>query len=208
MSEKEKSTKVSPSSFFKGKGLWIAAAVVLLLWVVGSFNGLVGNRENVRKEFANVQTQYQRRADLIPNLVSTVQGAADFEQETLTAVVDARAKATSTRIDAGNISPEQIQEYQAAQGELGQALSRLLVTVEAYPEIKANQNFLDLQTQLEGTENRIAVARSDFNEVAQGYNTRVQTLPTSIVAGIFGFDSFAYFEADQGAENAPDVNFN
>lgn len=188
-------------------GIIVGIIVVIGLIVVGSYNGLVGSRENVNTKLANIQSQYQRRADLIPNLVSTVRGAADFERETLESVTDARARATQVTIDPSSASPEQLQEYQNAQGELSQALGRLLAVAESYPQLTATQNFKDLQIQLEGTENRISVARNDFNEAARGYNTSVQRFPTNITAGIFGFDSFAYFEAETGADQAPDVNF-
>lgn len=181
--------------------------LVLLLSIGGSYNGLVGKRENVRKSLSNVQTQYQRRSDLIPNLVSTVKGAANFEQTTLTGVVEARSKATSITIDPSNATPEQLQKYQDAQGELSQALGKLLAITENYPELKAVGAFQDLQVQLEGTENRIAVARKDFNDTAGGYNSSVQKFPTNVTAGIFNFDQFPYFQADQGADKAPTVNF-
>lgn len=184
-------------------------AIVLLgaLIIGGSYNGLVGKRENVNKALSNIQTQYQRRSDLIPNLVSTVKGAANFEQTTLNQVVDARAKATSITIDPSKATPQQLQQYQSAQGELSQALGRLLAVAEAYPELKAVQSFQDLQVQLEGTENRIAVARTDFNNVAADYNATIKRFPTAIIANLFGFDSFSYFQAESGAENAPSVNF-
>ncbi len=181
--------------------------LLLLLVVVGSYNGLVGQRENVRKTFANVQTQYQRRADLIPNLVNTVKGAANFEQETLTKVTEARAKATSINIDPSKATPQQLAQYQQSQGELSQALGRLLAVTENYPELTATAAFRDLQVQLEGTENRIAVARKDYNDIAGTYNGRVQRFPTNITAGLFGFDQFPYFQAEQGADRAPDVKF-
>lgn len=196
----------------KGKGIIFgiigAVLLVAVIAVIGGYNGLVGKREAVDQSFANIQSQYQRRADLIPNLVSTVQGAADFEQSTLTDVTEARAKATSITIDPSNATAEQLSEYQAAQGELSQALGRLLAVSENYPQLKATEAFRDLQSQLEGTENRIAVARNDFNGVARTYNTSVQTFPTSITARIFGFEKKPYFEADAGAEQAPQVEFN
>ena len=188
-------------------GIIVGVIVIIALIVVGGYNGLVGQRESVNKSFANLQSQYQRRADLVPNLVSTVKGAANFEQSTLTEVTEARAKATSITIDPSTATPEQLAQYQQSQGELSQALGRLLAVTENYPELKAVQGFQDLQVQLEGTENRISVARNDFNSAASGYNTRIQTFPTNITAGIFGFDKFTYFEAEDGAENAPDVNF-
>jgi LemA protein len=188
-------------------GILIGVVLLIAVIIVGGYNDLVGQRENVNKTFANLQSQYQRRADLVPNLVSTVKGAANFEQQTLTDVVEARAKATGITIDPSNATPQQLAQYQQSQGELSQALGRLLAVTENYPELKAVQGFQDLQVQLEGTENRISVARNDFNEVASGYNSRIQTFPTNITANIFGFDKFTYFEADKGADDAPDVNF-
>lgn len=188
-------------------GIIAGVVLVLLIMVVGSYNGLVNQRENVNSKFAALQGQYQRRADLVPNLVSTVKGAANFEQETLTEVTNARARATSISIDPSKATPQQLQQYQQSQGELSQALGRLLAVAENYPQLTATQNFRDLQTQLEGTENRIAVARKDYNDVAAGYNAHIQRFPTTIVANIFGFDKFTYFEADQGAEDAPKVDF-
>ncbi len=186
--------------------------IVLILLVggmfgCGSYNGLVQKDENVNEKWAQVQSQYQRRADLIPNLVNSVKGAADFERGTLTDVINARAKATSTQISADDLSPENVQKFQAAQDQLSGALSRLLVSVERYPDLKANQNFLELQAQLEGTENRIAVARNDFNGVVRDYNQEVRTFPNAIFAGIFGFDVKGFFEASQAAQNAPTVEF-
>lgn len=181
--------------------------LVLLLIVVGGYNGLVTQREDVRKSLANVQTQYQRRADLVPNLVATVKGAANFEQKTLTDVTNARAKATSITIDPSKATPQQLQQYEQSQGDLSQALGRLLAVSESYPQLTATQNFQDLQTQLEGTENRISVARKDYNDIAAGYNAKIQHFPTNITAGLFGFDSFPYFQADQNAQSAPKVDF-
>lgn len=188
-------------------GIIVGALVLIGLILAGSYNGLVGQRESVRTELAQVDAQYQRRADLIPNLVNTVKGAADFEQDTLTEVTEARADATRINIDPSNATPEDLKRYQEAQGELSQALGRLLAVTENYPQLRATEAFRDLQVQLEGTENRITVARQDYNKVAQGYNARIQTFPTNVVAGLFGFDIFAYFEADEGSENAPEVNF-
>ncbi len=187
----------------------IVGAVILLVVVavVGGYNGLVGKREATDQAFSNIQSQYQRRADLVPNLVKTVQGAADFEKSTITDVTDARAKATGVTIDPSKATPEQLRQYQDAQGELSQALGRLLAVTENYPQLKATEAFRDLQSQLEGTENRIAVARNDYNTVARTYNTSIQTFPTNITAGLFGFDKKAYFEADKGAEKAPQVDF-
>lgn len=186
----------------------IIVGVVVILGLIfgGIYNGLVGSREEVNTAWSNVQSQYQRRSDLIPNLVSTVQGAADFEKSTLTQVTEARAKATSINVDANN--PEDIQRFQEAQGEVSSALSRLLAVAENYPQLTATQGFRDLQVQLEGTENRIAVARNDFNGVARRYNTKVQTFPTVIFARMMGFETRPYFEADKGAETAPKVEFN
>lgn len=171
------------------------------------YNTMVQKDETVESQWANVQNAYQRRADLIPNLVNTVKGAANFEQETLTQVIEARAKATSVNISPDNLTPENIQRFQQAQGELSGALSRLLVTVEKYPELKANQNFLELQAQLEGTENRIAVERRKFNETVQDYNSYIRSFPRNIVAGMFDFEKKGYFEAEAGAQQAPTVEF-
>ena len=186
----------------------VVVVVLLAIWGISSYNGLVEKQENVNQAWAQVENQYQRRSDLVPNLVNTVKGAADFEQETLTQVIEARSKATSVQVNAGDLDdPQKLQQFQQAQNQLSGALSRLLVTVEKYPELKANQNFQDLQTQLEGTENRIATERGRFNEAAQSYNTTTRRFPTNIFAGLFGFDEKAYFEAEQGAEQPPEVNF-
>tara|TARA_R110002124_G_scaffold77578_2_gene207805 strand:+ start:754 stop:1344 length:591 start_codon:yes stop_codon:yes gene_type:complete len=193
----------------KGK-LIIGLAVVGLLVIFGISvnNGLVDKEEAVEGAWAQVENQYQRRADLVPNLVNTVKGAANFEQETLTSVIEARSKATSVNISASDLNdPAKFQQFQQAQGELSGALSRLLVSVERYPELKANANFRDLQSQLEGTENRIATERKRYNDTAQNYNSSIRKFPASIFASIGGFDRKAYFEADQGAENAPTVDF-
>lgn len=189
--------------------LIVIIAAILLLGGCGcsGYNSMVSLDENVKAKWANVQSDYQRRADLIPNLVNTVKGAANFEQETLTRVVEARAKATQTTISPDNLTPENIEKFQQAQGELSSALSRLLVTVERYPELKANQNFLNLQTQLEGTENRIKVSRNDFNTSVQTYNQTVRKFPNNIFAGMFGFHVRQPFQADPGAQNAPKVEF-
>mgnify|MGYP000524805075 CR=1 FL=1 len=181
--------------------------VIVVGWYVSTNNKLVDMKGQATKQWANVESSYQRRSDLIGNLVKTVQGAADFERETLTAVIEARAKATSTSIDANNITPEQLAEFQQAQTGLSSALSRLLVTVERYPDIKANQNFLELQSQLEGTENRIKVARDKYNKAVSGYNVSVRKMPSAFVAGITGFSEKGMFEAEAGAEQAPKVNF-
>jgi LemA protein len=185
----------------------VGAAVLLILIIAGGYNNLVGQREAVNKTFANLQSQYQRRADLVPNLVSTVKGAANFEKQTLTDVVNARAKATSITIDPSKATPEQLSQYQQSQGQLSQALGRLLAVSENYPELKAVATFQDLQVQLEGTENRIAVARKDYNDVASVYNAKIQRFPTNITAGIFGFKQFTYFQAEPSAQSAPEVNF-
>lgn len=174
---------------------------------VGTYNQFVQTEEQINGQWAEVQTQYQRRADLIPNLVNTVKGYADFEQETLTGVIEARAKATSVNVDASDLTPEKLAQFQQAQDQLSGALSRLLVTVERYPDLKANQNFLELQAQLEGTENRIAVARRNFNESVQAYNANLRTFPNNIFAGWYGFEAKGYFEAAAGSENAPTVQF-
>lgn len=191
------------------KGLIAVIAIFLVLGFFGcsTYNGLVSKEEEVKSKWANVQTQYQRRADLIPNLVSTVKGAADFEKSTLTAVIQARASATSTKIEADQLTPENIQKFQQAQDQLSGALSRLLVSVERYPDLKANQNFLELQSQLEGTENRINMARNDFNAVVKDYNQTVRAFPAALFAGIFGFQPKGYFEASQSAQAAPTVSF-
>ena len=185
----------------------LAVVIVLGGWIVSKYNGMVKAQESIESVWANVESQYQRRADLIPNLVKTVKGYADFEQETLTNVIEARSKATQTTIDPSNLTPEKLQQFQAAQGELSGALSRLLVTVERYPELKANQNFLELQAQLEGTENRINVARDGFNSEAKGYNTLVKTFPNILIASIFGFDEKPYFKSAEGSDVAPSVEF-
>ena len=171
------------------------------------YNSMVAKDEGVEAQWANVQNAYQRRADLIPNLVNTVKGAANFEQETLTQVIEARAKATSVNISPDNLTPENIERFQAAQGELSGALSRLLVSVERYPELKANQNFLELQAQLEGTENRISVERRKFNETVQDYNSYIRSFPRNMIAGMFDFEQKGYFEAEAGAQTAPTVEF-
>ena len=185
----------------------IAVAVLAVVWGITGYNGLVSMDEGVQTKWADVETQYQRRADLIPNLVNTVKGYAAHESETLQAVVEARAKATSVNIDPSNMSAEQIANFQKAQDGVSSALSRLLVTVEKYPDLKANENFKELQSQLEGTENRISVARRDYNEAARKYNTTLRSFPKNILAGMFGFEKKAYFEAQEGSEQAPTVQF-
>lgn len=193
----------------KKKTLWIVIAVVaiLVIWSVRIYNGLVSKEEGVNAQWGNVETVYQRRADLIPNLVATVKGYADFEQETLTQVIEARANATSVNIDPSNLTPENLAQFQAAQGELSSALSRLLVTVERYPELKANQNFLELQAQLEGTENRISVERRKYNEIARDFNAAIRRIPTKFFAGMAGMEQRGYFEAAEGADATPQVVF-
>ena len=187
----------------------ILAVVGIYLYTkaVGTYNQFVQSEETINGQWAEVETQYQRRADLIPNLVNTVKGYAEFEQETLTGVVEARSKATSIQIDPTNLTPEKLAEFQQAQDQLSGALSRLLVTVEKYPDLKANQNFLELQAQLEGTENRISVARRNFNESVQAYNSNLRIFPNNIFAGWYGFETKGYFEAAAGAETAPTVQF-
>lgn len=182
---------------------------ILLLGGCGcsGYNGLVQKDQNVKGKWANVESDYQRRADLIPNLVKTVQGAANFEKSTLEAVINARAQATQAKLDVTNLSPEKIAEYQKAQGALTGAIGRLLVSVERYPELKATQAFRDLQSQLEGTENRIKVSRNDFNTAVQDYNTSSKTFPMVLFSGIFGFNEKGYFNADAGSEKAPAVDF-
>lgn len=171
------------------------------------YNTMVSMEEQVAAAWSQVENQYQRRADLVPNLVNTVRGYADFERETLTEVIEARAKATSINVDAGELDPQQVEQFQEAQQQLSGALSRLLVTVERYPELKANQNFLELQAQLEGTENRIATERMRYNEVVQQYNSYIRSFPRNIIAGWFDFDRKGYFEAEAGAEEVPEVTF-
>lgn len=186
----------------------IGLALVLGMWYVNTNNTLVDMKGQATKQWANVESSYQRRSDLIGNLVKTVQGAADFERGTLKDVIDARSKATSTTIDANNLTPEKLAEFQQAQSGLSSALSRLLVTVERYPDLKSNQNFLELQSQLEGTENRINVERNRFNDLAGEYNIKIEKIPTNIIANIAGFDGLALFSSKPGSENAPDVDFN
>ncbi|HRV76336.1 MAG: LemA family protein [Candidatus Nomurabacteria bacterium] len=188
-------------------GIIALVLVVILLWVVAGYNSLVSADQKVESSFSTVDTQYQRRADLIPNLVNTVKGAADFEQETLTKVVEARSKATQITIDPTKATPQQLQDYQNAQGELSQALGRLLAVAESYPQLTATKSFQDLQVQLEGTENRIQTARVDYNNTLRAYNTKVKRFPTVILAGVFNFDQKPYFEAANGAENTPVVEF-
>lgn len=194
------------------KGLIILGVVVVVGFILysffaGRYNKMVELSEAIPKEWAQVETQYQRRADLIPNLVNTVKGYADFEQETLTRVIEARASATQVKIDPSNITPEALAKFQQAQSGVSSAISRLLVVAENYPDLKANQNFLDLQAQLEGTENRIAVARTRFNEVVQPYNVYIKRFPSNMLANMYGFQAKGYFEAAEGSEKAPTVDF-
>jgi len=185
----------------------LGLVVIIFLWGMGQYNGMVRAEENLNKSWSNVESQYQRRADLIPNLVSTVKGYATHEEKTLTEVMEARAKATQTTIDPSNMTDASMAKYQAAQAQVGSALSRLLVTVEQYPNLKANENFLELQAQLEGTENRISVERQRFNDAAQGFNTMIRRFPKNIIASMFGFEKKAYFKAEESAEKAPEVKF-
>ena len=195
------------------KKSWIVIGVIVVLVFIiyrlfaGSYNNMVSKEEDVKSQWAQVENSSQRRSDLIPNLVSTVKGYAEFEKSTLTEVIQARASATSMKIDANNLSPENIAKFQQAQDGLSGALSRLLVSVEKYPDLKANQNFLELQSQLEGTENRIAVERGRFNDMVQAYNKYVRSFPNNIFAGLFGFAQKGYFQAVAGAEKAPEVKF-
>ncbi len=180
---------------------------VIVVWGISAYNGLVKSEEGVKTAWSQVENVYQRRADLIPNLVATVKGYAAHESETLEGVVAARAKATQMTVNADNLTEEQIAEFQKAQGELGSALGRLMAISEAYPDLKANQNFRDLQAQLEGTENRIAVERKAYNQAARDYNTSIRVFPKNIIASVFGFKSKGYFEAQEGAQTAPKVEF-
>jgi LemA protein len=198
------------------KGCLITVIIVAFLaivvfgivsWGIHAYNRMVKMQELVTSQWGNVETHYQRRSDLIPNFVNTVKGAANFEQATLTQVIEARAKATQVTIDPSKMTAANMQQFQAAQGELSSALSRLMVVVEQYPEIKATQNFRDLQVELEGTENRISVERRKFNEVAQAFNTYIRQFPQNIIAGMHGFTAKPYFEAQEGAEKAPEVKF-
>lgn len=195
------------------KKSWIVIAIIIVIgillysWVKGAYNQMVTQSETVDKHWADVENVYQRRADLIPNLVATVKGYASHERETLEGVINARAKATQTTINAGELTPESMAAFQQAQDGLSSALSRLMVVVERYPDLKANQNFLELQAQLEGTENRITIERQKFNEAARQYNTYIKLFPKNMLANLFGFDVKPYFEAQQGAETAPKVEF-
>lgn len=185
----------------------IAVIAVIAIYFTSTYNSMVAQEEAVSTAWSNVENQYQRRSDLIPNLVNTVKGYAAHEKETFDAVVSARAKATQTTVSIDDLTPEKMQAYQRAQGEVGSVLSRLLAVTENYPELKANENFKELQAQLEGTENRISVERRKFNETARGYNTAIRKFPRNIVAGMFGFEKHPYFEAEEGSEKAPEVKF-
>jgi LemA protein len=193
-------------------GIIIGAVIVLfilgmVLWGVKAYNGMVTMSESVTSQWGNVETQYQRRLDLIPNFVNTVKGAANFEQQTLTQVIEARAKATSVTIDPKNLNEQSMAQFQQAQNQVSSSLARLMVVVEQYPELKATQNYRDLQVTLEGTENRISVERRKFNEVAQSYNIYIKRFPQNTIAGMFGFQSKPYFKSTEGAEKAPEVKF-
>lgn len=192
------------------KKTWIIVGVVvsiLTIWMISAYNGMVSAEEGVSSAWSQVENVYQRRADLIPNLVNTVKGYAAHETSTFTEIVNARAKATQITVDPSNLSPEEIAKFNEAQGELGTALGKLLAITEAYPDLKANQNFLELQAQLEGTENRIATERKKFNEAAQAYNVKIRKFPNSILSSMFGFEKKGYFEAQAGADKAPEVQF-
>ena len=195
----------------KGTLITVTVIVIIVLslffWVKNSYNGLVKADEQVKAAWSQVENVYQRRADLIPNLVATVKGYAEHESETLESVVEARSKATQVSVDPESLDPGQIEEFQKVQGELSQALGRLIMLQENYPDLKANQNFRDLQAQLEGTENRIATERMKFNETARSYNTMVRSFPRNIFASMFGFETKGYFEASEGAQTAPKVEF-
>ena len=191
------------------KSIWVIIGLVAILafWGISAYNGMVTEDENVSKVWADVESQYQRRADLIPNLVNTVKGYAQHEENTFKEVVEARAKATSINIDPTNMTEEDLQKFQQAQSEVGSALGKLIAVAENYPELKANETFMELQTQLEGTENRIQKSRSEFNEVVKDYNVAVRRFPGNIVAGIAGFSTKANFKAEEGSEKAPEVQF-
>lgn len=191
----------------KGWIVVIAIVAIVVIWGVSGYNSLVKQEEGVKTAWSQVENQYQRRSDLIPNLVNTVKGYASHESETLEGVVAARARATQTTIDAENLTAESMQQFQQAQGELTNALGRLLFIQENYPDLKANQNFSELQAQLEGTENRISTERRNFNNAAKAYNTKVRRFPTNLLAGMFGFEQYPYFEAVEGNEVAPTVEF-
>ena len=187
--------------------VWIVIIALIVVWGIRIYNNMVNQEETVTKAWANVENQYQRCADLIPNLVNTVKGYAAHEKETLQAVVDARTKATSINIDAENMTAEELQKFQEAQKEVGSSLGRLIAIAENYPDLKANQNFLELQSQLEGTENRISVERKNFNDAVKTYNAFVRRFPQTLLANIFGFDKKPYFEAEEGSNKAPTIEF-
>ena len=194
------------------KSLTIIGGIIIICLIVFSsfkscYNEMVAEQEKATTAWSNVQSAYQRRADLIPNLVETVKGYAKHEEGTLTEVINARSKATQVTVDPANLTPEKLQEFQKAQGDLSSALGKLLAIQEAYPDLKANENFKDLQAQLEGTENRITVERQKFNETAQSYNTQIRSFPTNLIAGLFNFDKKGYFKAAEGADVAPKVEF-
>lgn len=189
------------------KWIWIGVVAVVAIFFYVTYNGFVNKEEGVNAAWSNVETQYQRRSDLIPNLVNTVKGYAAHESQTLASVTEARARATSINLSAGELTPERLAQYQQAQAEVRTALGRLIAVAESYPDLKANQNFIELQSQLEGTENRIAVARKDFNDAARKYNVAVRRFPSNLVAALFGFDQKPYFEAAEGTETAPQVEF-
>lgn len=191
----------------KGTIIIVAVVAIIAIWAISGYNSLVSMDENVSGQWSNVETQYQRRADLIPNLVNTVKGYAAHEKETLEGVIAARSQATQIKVDPTDLTPEKLAKYQKAQGAITSALGKLLAITENYPDLKANQNFLELQAQLEGTENRINVARKNFNDAAKAYNTAIRRFPKNLLAGMFGFDKRAYFEAAEGAEQAPQVQF-
>lgn len=194
--------------FLVGLGIFFLFAFSIYGWVVGFNNTAVEFEQDGKTSWSNVETAYQRRNDLIGNLVSTVKGAADFEKSTLTAVIEARAKATAVTIDPSNVTPEKLAEFQKSQSGVSSALSRLLVSIEAYPQLRANENFLKLQTELEGTENRIGIARTNYNSSARIYNIHIKKFPGSFLANLFNFKELPYFKADEGAEKAPKVEFN
>ena len=189
------------------KWIWIGVVAVVAFFFYATYNGFIGKEEGVNAAWSNVETQYQRRSDLIPNLVNTVKGYAAHESQTLGEVTEARAKATSINLSAGELTPERLAQFQQAQADVRSALGRLIAVAESYPDLKANQNFIELQSQLEGTENRIAVARKDFNDAARKYNVAVRRFPSNLVAALFGFDQKPYFEAAEGTETAPQVEF-
>ena len=191
------------------KGLFVALGIIVLMVLMGgcTYNGMNRTHKEAQQRWADVQSSYQRRADLIPNLVATVKGVADFEKTTLTQVIQARASATSIKVDPSDLTPAKLQQFQQSQGQLSAALGRLMVVSERYPELKANENFKDLQSQLEGTENRIKVSRDAFNEAVKVYNVKITNFPNVLLAGMFNFKEMSMFEAEQGAEKAPKVEF-